>query len=57
MAADSTEIDISGDFVQNLEFDLREMLWKKIKYEWLSVMAYQSFQSLADHVLNVQGEI
>ncbi len=35
------------------ELNLIEMLWKKIKYEWLPVTAYQSFQSLTDHVLNV----
>ncbi len=35
------------------ELNLIEMLWKKIKYEWLPVTAYQSFQSLTDHVLSV----
>jgi len=35
------------------ELNLIEMLWKKIKYEWLPVTAYQSFQLLTDHVLNV----
>lgn len=35
------------------ELNLIEMLWKKIKYEWLPVTAYQNFQSLTDQVLNV----
>lgn len=35
------------------ELNLIEMLWRKIKYEWLPVTAYQSFQSLAEQVLKV----
>ncbi len=35
------------------ELNLIEILWRKIKYEWLPVTAYQSFQSLTDHVLKV----
>lgn len=35
------------------EFNLIEFLWRKIKYEWLPITAYQSFQSLTDHVLKV----
>jgi transposase len=33
------------------ELNLIEILWRKVKYEWLPVTAYQSFQSLTDHVL------
>lgn len=35
------------------ELNLIEILWRKIKYEWLPVTAYQSFQSLTSHVLQV----
>lgn len=35
------------------ELNLIEILWRKIKYEWLPIAAYQSFQSLTDHVLEV----
>lgn len=35
------------------ELNLIEILWRKIKYEWLSVTAYQSFQTLTNHVLKV----
>lgn len=35
------------------ELNLIEILWRKIKYEWLPITAYQSFQSLTDHVLQV----
>lgn len=35
------------------ELNLIEMLWRKIKYEWLPLSAYQSFQSLCSHVHEV----
>ncbi|MOA58863.1 hypothetical protein D3C78_1833470 [compost metagenome] len=35
------------------ELNLIEILWRKIKYEWLPIAAYRSFQSLTDHVLEV----
>ncbi|GAB3477856.1 hypothetical protein GCM10027398_33220 [Azotobacter salinestris] len=35
------------------ELNLIEILWRKIKYEWLPVTAYQSFSSLTSHVLQV----
>ena len=35
------------------ELNLIEILWRKIKYEWLPVSAYQTFQSLTGHVLKV----
>lgn len=35
------------------ELNLIEILWRKIKYEWLPVTAYQSFQTLTNHVLKV----
>ncbi|AJE19545.1 Transposase (plasmid) [Azotobacter chroococcum NCIMB 8003] len=35
------------------ELNLIEILWRKIKYEWLPVTAYQSFPSLTSHVLQV----
>ncbi|MFC0711125.1 IS630 family transposase [Azorhizophilus paspali] len=38
------------------ELNLIEFLWRKIKYEWLPVMAYQSFPSLTNQVLSDYGE-
>lgn len=35
------------------ELNLIEILWRKIKYEWLPLTAYQGFQSLCDHVHQV----
>ena len=35
------------------ELNLIEILWRKIKYEWLPVTAYQSFKTLTNHVLKV----
>lgn len=35
------------------ELDLIEIFWRKIKYEWLPLTAYQSLQSLCDHVQEV----
>lgn len=35
------------------ELNLIEILWRKIKYEWLPITPYQSFKSLSDHVLQV----
>ncbi len=35
------------------ELNLIEILWRKIKYEWLPVTAYTSFQSLTQHLHEV----
>ncbi|QQE89514.1 transposase [Azotobacter chroococcum] len=35
------------------ELNLIKMLWRKIKYEWLPLSAYQSFPSLSSHVHRV----
>lgn len=35
------------------ELNLIEILWRKVKYEWLSLTAYESFQSLRQHVHEV----
>lgn len=35
------------------ELNLIEILWRKVKYEWLSLAAYESFQSLRQHVHEV----
>jgi len=38
------------------ELNLIEILWRKIKYEWLPVTAYQSFPALTHHVLQVLSD-
>ena len=35
------------------ELNLIEMLWRFIKYEWIEVSAYQSWQTLVDYVERV----
>ncbi len=35
------------------ELNLIEILWRKVKYEWLPLTAYESFSSLRDHVHQV----
>ncbi len=35
------------------ELNLIEILWHKVKYEWLPVMAYESFQVLQCHVREI----
>ncbi|MFC0667441.1 transposase [Azotobacter chroococcum] len=35
------------------ELDPTEMLWRRIKYEWLPLSAYQSFQPFCSHVHRV----
>lgn len=32
------------------ELNLIEILWRKVKYEWLPLADYESFQSLKYHV-------
>ncbi len=39
------------------ELNLIEMLWRKIKYEWLPMSAYQSFASLKQSVTSVLENI
>ena len=38
------------------ELNIIEILWKKIKYEWLSCHAYETFQTLTDSVKNLLSE-
>ena len=38
------------------ELNLIEILWRKIKYEWLPFSAYSSFQQLKDAVVEILGE-
>lgn len=39
------------------ELNLIEILWKKIKYYWLPISAYQSFEKLDEHLCQVLGNI
>jgi hypothetical protein len=34
-----------------------EILWRKIKYEWLPFSAYESFQSLKDALFEVLANV
>lgn len=38
------------------ELNLIEILWRKIKYDWLPFSAYSSFQQLKDAVVDILGE-
>jgi transposase len=35
------------------ELNLIEILWKFLKYEWIKIEAYKSWQNLVDYVTNV----
>lgn len=35
------------------ELNLIEILWRKIKYEWLPFAAYVSFEALNEHIENI----
>lgn len=37
----------------SLELNLTEIPWRKIKYEWLPVSAYLSFEKLCDNLRKV----
>lgn len=39
------------------ELNLIEILWRKLKYEWLSLDAYQSYTHLTKHVLEILSEV
>ena len=39
------------------ELNKIEMLWKKIKYQWLGFDAYLSWQNLQHHLLHVLDNI
>jgi len=39
------------------ELNLIELLWKKIKYYWLPIKAYQSFQQLTDELNQILANI
>jgi transposase len=39
------------------ELNLIEILWRKIKYEWLPFSAYTSFQSLKDNLFDILANI
>ncbi len=51
-----------GLFIQNIpayspELNKIEILWRKIKYEWLDFSAYESFQSLKNALNNILANI
>jgi transposase len=35
------------------EFNLIEILWRKIKYEWMPFSAYDSFNSLKENLFDI----
>jgi transposase len=39
------------------ELNLIEILWRKIKYEWMPFSAYSSFQSLEDNLFDILANI
>ncbi|KJV06330.1 hypothetical protein VZ94_12075 [Methylocucumis oryzae] len=39
------------------ELNLIEILWRKIKYEWMPFSAYQSFQTLKDSLFEILANI
>ncbi|HPQ95264.1 MAG: transposase [Thiothrix sp.] len=39
------------------ELNLIETLWRKVKYEWLPMKAYQSFSTLKETVLDVLDSV
>ena len=39
------------------ELNLIEILWRKIKYEWLPLDAYQSYGHLKKWVLEIMGNV
>lgn len=39
------------------ELNLIELLWKKIKYSWLPIQAYQSFQNLNDELSHILANV
>jgi transposase len=39
------------------ELNLIEILWRKIKYEWMPFSAYESFQSLTENLFNILANI
>lgn len=39
------------------ELNLIEILWRKIKYEWLTLDAYQSYEYLKQNVLNILDRV
>lgn len=39
------------------ELNLIEILWRKIKYEWLPFAAYSSFQSLLNSIIDILAQV
>jgi transposase len=39
------------------ELNIIEIVWRKIKYEWMPFSAYQSFQSLKDNLFHILANI
>ncbi len=39
------------------ELNLIEILWRKIKYEWMPFSAFQSFQNLKDSLFEILANI
>ena len=49
-------------FIQNIptyspELNKIEILWRKIKYEWLNFSAYESFKTLKEELNNILANI
>lgn len=41
----------------NTELNLIEILWRKVKYEWLPMDAYQSYENLKTRVQEVFSSV
>jgi hypothetical protein len=39
------------------ELNLIELLWKKIKYNWMPISAYESFEKLDEHLCHILANI
>ena len=39
------------------ELNLIEILWRKIKYEWMPFSAYTSFQSLQENLFDILANV
>jgi len=51
-----------GLFIRNIstyspELNIIEILWKKIKYEWMPFSAYQSFKALKDNLFDILKKV
>jgi transposase len=56
------EWEEKGLFIRNIsayspELNIIEILWRKIKYEWISFSAYDSFKSLKDNLFDILKKV